>query len=146
MRGINTLNFDSAVFLCPAVSEGQCCHAGHHYEHLRTSEGAAAGPLLLRPQRAAGYCAPHTPVWSQCHLPLTAVALLHVDRRGPHHYHGEAHSVPVQAVWRDRKDQEVKKQLWRTNIGHLKNIYHKRECSGQTTCCDLLQTSLLFEN
>lgn len=97
-----------AVFLRAQVPEGQPGHACHDYEHLRASEGEPAGPLLLRPRRAAGDGPPDPPVRPQRHLPLAAVALLHAHRRGPHHHDGEAHAVPLQAVRRDWEDQEVK--------------------------------------
>lgn len=87
----------SAVFLRAPVPEGQPRHACHDHEHLRASEGEPAGPLLLRPQRAAGGGAADPPVRPQHRLPLSAVALLHAPGGGPHHRHGEAHTVPLQA-------------------------------------------------
>lgn len=87
-----------AVFLCAPVPEGQRGHARGDHEHLRAPEGQHAGHLLLRPQRAAGDRPPDPPVRPRRGLPLAAVALLHVDGRGPHHHDGEAHPVSVQAV------------------------------------------------
>lgn len=87
-----------AVFLRAQVPEGQRGHARHDYEHLRASEGKPEGPLLLRPQRAAGDGSSDTAVRPQCRLPLAALALLHANGRGPHHRDGEAHAVSLQAV------------------------------------------------
>ena len=107
-----------AVFLCAQVPEGQRGHAHHDHEYLRAPEGQPAGPLLLRPLRAAGDRPPDPAVRPRRRPPLAALALLHDHRRGPHHRDGEAHTVPLQTLWRDREDQEVKyiRQLRKTII------------------------------
>lgn len=87
-----------AVFLCAQVSEGQHSHACHDFEHFRATEGEPAGPVLLRPQRAAGDDSLDSPVRSQRRLPLAALAVLHAHRRGPNHHDGEANTVPLQTV------------------------------------------------
>ncbi|XP_054624029.1 calcium-activated potassium channel subunit beta-2-like isoform X1 [Dunckerocampus dactyliophorus] len=91
------------------VPEGQLPNAQHDHEHLRAPEGQPAGPMLLRPQRAAGDSSADPSLRSQRRVPLAAVALVHVCRRGPHNCDGQAHTVPLQAVRRDREDQEVKR-------------------------------------
>lgn len=127
-----------AVFLCAQVPEGQCCHAHRDYEHLRATEGEPAGPLLLRPHRAAGDRPPEPAVRPQCRLPLAALALVHDNRRGPHHPDGEAHTVPLQAVWRDREDKKVK-----STLGSCESRWWTRDMRGivwtKPPCCDLLR-------
>lgn len=97
-----------AVFLCAQVPKGQHGHVCHDYEYLREAEGQQARVLLLWPQRAAGDGSPDAAVWPRCRLPLAAVAVLHAHRRRSHHHDGEAHAVPLQAVWGNWQDQEVK--------------------------------------
>jgi len=97
-----------AVFLRAKVPERQRRHACHDHEHLRASEGEPAGHVLLRPQRAAGERYPGSAVRPDRRLPLAALALQHAHWRGPRHRHGEAHTVPLQTVRRDREDQDMK--------------------------------------
>lgn len=87
-----------AVFLRAPVPEGQRGRARRDYEHFRASEDEPAGPVLLRPQRAAGDGPPDAAVRPKLRLPLSALAVVHAHGRSPHHHDGEAHTVPVQTV------------------------------------------------
>lgn len=96
-----------AVLLRAQVPKRQRGHAHDDREHLGVAEGEHAGAVLLRPRRAAGDRPPDAALRPRRRLPLAAVAVLHADRRGRHHHDGEAHPVPLPAVWGDREDQEV---------------------------------------
>lgn len=93
-----TVVLSLAVLLRAPVPKRQCGHAHDDHEHLGAAEGEHAGAMLLRPRREAGDRPPDATLRPHRHLPLTAVAVLHADRRGCHHHDGEAHPVPLPAV------------------------------------------------
>lgn len=95
------------MFLRAQVPEGQHGNAHYDHEHLGASKSKPADPVLLWPQPAARGCSPDPAIWPTRGPPLVALAFLHDHGRGPHHRDGEAHAVPLQAVWRNREDQEV---------------------------------------
>lgn len=136
------LNPVLAVCLRAQVPEGQRGHACRDHEHLRASEGEAAGPVLLRPQRAAGDRSPDQAVRPHRRLPHAALALLHAHGRGPHYRDGEAHAVPLQTVRADREDLEVKdvQQLSEHTLIWWRSYDMNGIVSTKQLCCDLLQT------
>lgn len=146
MSALNDLiaYYSPAVFLRAQVPEGQRGHACDDHEHLRAAEGEHAGALLLRPQRAAGDRPPDAALWPRRHLPLAAVAVLHVHRRRRHHYDGEAHSVPLQAVWGDREDQEVKRaREHQAEGGLVMDKWLERDRFNQKTTVTLMKCFLV---